>query len=310
MKTRTLLFLAAPLCFLGAACPTRVVNDADGGSAGSSATGAAGAAGATATGGQAIGGASGSGDTGGSSATGGHAGNGETGGTFGTGGVASIGGATGTGGVASTGGVTGAGGAANTGGVTGAGGVANTGGAPPPPTCNPTCSSATQTCVGTTCLFKDGQPCSLPSDCASNTCTAFFLDQDGDGYGSGTAKGYCGTSTPLGYASEGGDCCDDPSYLSVAKQIHPGAGYQTTSAGGVCGITWDYDCSGTLEVDRMDAACTPGYQPPLCPTQYVPAPASECGTPAAACECDSPTSNDSAECHVGCHGAAGTYGCK
>jgi hypothetical protein len=73
------------------------------------------------------------------------------------------------------------------------------------------------------------------------------VDVDGDGYGTGQAVGFCGPAAPVGYASQSGDCCDSATNLAVAKLIHPGADFQMTSAGGVCGITWDYDCSGVIE---------------------------------------------------------------
>ena len=101
--------------------------------------------------------------------------------------------------------------------------------------------------TGTGGGLEDGQPCSLATNCASQVCTAFYVDVDGDGYGTGQAMGFCGTAAPVGYASQSGDCCDTATNLAVAKLIHPGADFQLTSAGGVCGITWDYDCSGTIE---------------------------------------------------------------
>ena len=41
----------------------------------------------------------------------------------------------------------------------------------------------------------------------------------------------------------------------IAKLIHPGADFQTTSAGGICNITWDYDCSGVVETQSQIEAC-------------------------------------------------------
>ena len=101
--------------------------------------------------------------------------------------------------------------------------------------------------AGTSGGLGDGQPCSLATNCTSHVCTGFYVDVDGDGYGAGQAVGFCGTTAPIGYASQSGDCCDSATNLAVAKLIHPGADFQTTSAGGVCGITWDYDCSGAIE---------------------------------------------------------------
>jgi hypothetical protein len=104
--------------------------------------------------------------------------------------------------------------------------------------------------AGTSGGLADGQPCSLPTNCVSQLCTAFYVDVDGDGYGTGQAVGFCGTTAPVGYAAQSGDCCDNATNLAVAKLIHPGADFQLTSAGGVCGITWDYDCSGAIDQSR------------------------------------------------------------
>lgn len=124
---------------------------------------------------------------------------------------------------------------------------------------------------------KDGQPCSLAIDCASGVCTAFYVDVDGDGYGTGQAVGFCGANAPVGYAAQSGDCCDSASNLAVAKLIHPGADFQPTSAGGVCGITWDYDCSGTVESNPQSfMGCTP-Y--PACTAIFADYLESSCGTP-------------------------------
>ncbi len=105
---------------------------------------------------------------------------------------------------------------------------------------------------------KDGQPCSLAKECASGTCTPFYVDIDGDGYGAGQATGFCGTAPPVGYSAQSGDCCDSASNLAIAKLIHPGADFQTTSAGGVCNITWDYDCSGAVESNPQDVEACAG----------------------------------------------------
>ncbi len=156
-------------------------------------------------------------------------------GTGGASGVAGAGGAAGTG-VTGAGGMGGASGATGSGGMSGAGGtavVSGTGG-----------SAGVGGSGGT---IRDGQPCSLAKDCASGTCSPFYVDVDGDGFGAGQAIGFCGTTPPVGYAAQSGDCCDSAPNLAIAKLIHPGADFQTTSAGGTCNITWDYDCSGAVE---------------------------------------------------------------
>ncbi len=126
--------------------------------------------------------------------------------------------------------------------------------------------------AGTSGSLEDGQPCSLAANCASHACTAFYVDVDGDGYGTGQPVGFCGTTAPIGYASQGGDCCDNATNLAVAKLIHPGADFQLTSAGGVCGITWDYDCSGATESRPNIVGCEPD-----CTHITEPYPDDDCG---------------------------------
>jgi hypothetical protein len=96
-------------------------------------------------------------------------------------------------------------------------------------------------CVGTKCLLNDGLACTLASQCASNACTVYYHDGDGDTYGAGTPSNFCGTAALVGYATRAGDCCDDNA------GINPGAGFQTTI--GTCdGVTtWDYNCDGVAE---------------------------------------------------------------
>jgi hypothetical protein len=124
---------------------------------------------------------------------------------------------------------------------------------------------------------RDGQPCSIAADCASGVCNPFYVDVDGDGYGAGQPVGFCGTAAPVGYASMNGDCCDNATNIAVAKLIHPGADFQTTSAGGVCGITWDYDCSGTVESNPQDVSCGSNY--PQCTLTNLNFDESVCGGP-------------------------------
>jgi hypothetical protein len=162
---------------------------------------------------------------------------------------------------------------------------------------------------GATAGFRDGQQCSLAADCASRVCTPFYVDVDGDGYGSGQAVGFCGANPPIGYAAQSGDCCDSASNLAVAKLIHPGADFQTTSAGGVCNITWDYDCSGSVESNPQTYACVPSAAYPACPSAAANFAESSCGTPDdEGCNC----SGSSGSCMVFCvgHPAGNIIGCK
>src|SRR6185437_7170538 len=168
------VLLVFPLAITSMACPTRPGDGDSSGGRGGSSEMDAGSGGAKATGG-AAGSSAGSSGSGGAAALGGSGPGGGTGGVAGTTGGGGIGGRTGGGG---------------TGGMPGTGGAAET--------CNPSCDTITQICVGTKCLLDDGQMCSVASQCASNTCTPFYLDQDGDSYGTGAAVGFCGKVAPVG----------------------------------------------------------------------------------------------------------------
>jgi hypothetical protein len=210
---------------------------------------------------------------GGGGGAGGNAGKAETDGAGGIAGRAADGGVGGVSGGAAAGGTGGvAGGAAGgAGGVAGgaaggAGGVAGDAG-----------TAGTGNGVAGSGGVKDGQTCSVAADCASRLCTPFYVDEDSDGYGTGRAVGFCGTAPPIGYAAQSGDCCDSASNLAIAKLIHPGADFQTTSAAGICGITWDYDCSGTIESNPQSFMGCTTY--PACAAILADYPESACGTP-------------------------------
>jgi hypothetical protein len=64
----------------------------------------------------------------------------------------------------------------------------------------------------------------------------------------------------------------------VANLIHPGATFQITSAGGVCGVTWDYNCDGTVETSLSAGQCDPGATYPTCAPQLINYAQSYCGT--------------------------------
>jgi hypothetical protein len=257
-------------------------SDAGGGSGGAT-TGTAGTGGAAGTDGTGRGGQSGT-----DGARGGQ--NGAKGGTGG-------GAAGGTGGVA-TGGIGG-------GATGGTGGIATGGTGGGTVGCQPACDQM-HTCVGTACLLNAGLQCTLAAQCASNTCTPFYQDLDGDGYGAGAAAGFCGTTAPVGYATKNGDCCDDPNHLSVAKLIHPNADFQMTSAGGVCNVTWDYDCSGKVDKSAPMYGCDPTSAPPNCRMTTGEYADSTCGMSVAGCGCGTGTSGTT--CSVFCQGTMQT--CK
>jgi hypothetical protein len=115
--------------------------------------------------------------------------------------------------------------------------------------CGNACATA-EICSAGRCLLRDGESCAAPSSCSSGICTNFFRDEDGDGHGAiSSSTGRCTITTPPpGFVTVGDDCCDNGGNLLAAAKIHPGAGFQTASAGGLCGITWDFDCSGRIEL--------------------------------------------------------------
>lgn len=247
MKCRAVA-LFAPLALMSLACPTRASNNdaRTGASAGQS--GAAGVAGqAGMEGGGGIGGTgAGAGGVGSGGTAGGTLGGASDEGGFGSGAAGNAGAAGSVGSAGSNGSVGGtAGVGAHVGGASGTGAV------------------------------QDGQPCAISKDCASADCTPFYVDIDGDGYGAGQAMGFCGLTPPIGYAAQSGDCCDTAANLTIAKLIHPGADFQTTSAGGACGITWDYDCSGTVQQSAQNIVGCKPY--PDCSDIFGAFPDSDCG---------------------------------
>jgi hypothetical protein len=105
-----------------------------------------------------------------------------------------------------------------------------------------------------------------------------------------------------------GDCCDNATNIAVAKLIHPGADFQTTSAGGVCGITWDYDCSGTVESDPQD--CTDCSAYPSCQCITGNRSESSCGTSGINEHSCVGLSQNQTCMNVGATGGPGTIACK
>jgi hypothetical protein len=89
----------------------------------------------------------------------------------------------------------------------------------------------------------------VDGDCpVSGKCRISFRDEDGDGYGtSNGTTGRCDGSIPSGFASFEGDCCDNGGDLAVAAQINPAQEEYFEVPANICGIDWDYDCSGEVE---------------------------------------------------------------
>lgn len=269
----------------------------DAGADGAGGTGTGGSDSAGKGGGSGSGGTSsaGRGGQGGSSA--GAAGSADRGGASGVGGAGGSDGPAG--GVGGVGGLAGSAGSVAGGGSGGLGGSAGGGSA-----CSPACD-ATHTCTGGRCLLADAQQCVTASQCGSGACNPFYADVDGDGYGTGQPVGYCTlTAPPIGYATQNGDCCDDATNIAVAKLIHPGADFQLTSAGGICGITWDYDCSGKIDSNPKTIVCS--SDAPSCTYTSVNYADSSCGGTLLTCGCALAGSN----CNTVCTGTPGKVSCK
>jgi hypothetical protein len=125
--------------------------------------------------------------------------------------------------------------------------------------CGTVCSAG-QFCSNGVCgRLVDGAACTANAECASGACNTFYADKDGDGYGvTSDAVKRCGKSVPLGYQAVAGDCCDlaDASVRTLSQRIRPGQAEYFDAPANLCGITWDYNCSGTGELrDPTTFAC-------------------------------------------------------
>jgi hypothetical protein len=89
-------------------------------------------------------------------------------------------------------------------------------------------------------MLNDGQTCSIASQCASNVCTTFYVDTDGDGYGGTASTQRCGSTPPYGFTVTPGDCCD----VTGGQNTYPGSPTTSTSPN-ACG-SYDYNCNGQL----------------------------------------------------------------
>jgi hypothetical protein len=119
---------------------------------------------------------------------------------------------------------------------------------------NPGCGANYQ-CTGGSCLLKDNQNCTLASQCASNKCSMFYFDSDGDGYPvSSNSRGFCGTVTTSPVAQYiparsdlAWDCQDENT------DVHPGqADYFTQPYQTLAGAdSYDYDCNLVAEKQTL-----------------------------------------------------------
>ncbi len=122
------------------------------------------------------------------------------------------------------------------------------------------CDEGTRVC-------KDGRQNSYGECMGAIPSRTFYRDADGDGYGSvdqGDQLKWCSDTPdapPAGYVERGGDCCDvaDMSGSKVLPaMIHPAVRGYFASPADICGVGWDYDCSGVIQTDpvkRLDVCC-------------------------------------------------------
>lgn len=185
----------------------------------------------------------------------------------------------------------GAGGSGVDGGRSGDAGAAGVGGTP----YEGNCSSPSES--GCLCILGTTRPCGACED-GDQTCvngrtgeyskcvgavrmpSTWYRDADGDGYGSAVTTTTCSNSRPPGYTDRTGDCCDDGGDIGLAAQIHPGQQSWFETPANLCGIIWDYDCSGQHELltEQAEAGCVKGATPPACETTYVRLRDDTCGT--------------------------------
>ena len=90
-------------------------------------------------------------------------------------------------------------------------------------------------------VCDQGSSGACPSDCSTSNCNLIscYVDNDGDGYGTGSASLYCDGSCPPGYASNNEDCNDNNASVTVCSQPYP------TCSNGQCtcnGVICDNNC--------------------------------------------------------------------
>jgi hypothetical protein len=116
----------------------------------------------------------------------------------------------------------------------------------------------TQVCNATGQCVPPGAPngsaCNQPGDCESNVCTRWFLDVDGDGFGSQGPSGFlsfCGPNVPnvpgQRFVARADDCCDAIFDVRPGQTVGGEASYFCPAAsarGGMAFNSFDYNCDG------------------------------------------------------------------
>jgi hypothetical protein len=102
------------------------------------------------------------------------------------------------------------------------------------------------------CKLVDGSTCQQSGDCISGHCLTYYVDSDGDGYGTSEQAHFCeelNAAPQSGYAAYSGDCCDldsgaNPGFDSTQFLTMPDA----------CG-SFDWNCNGVVAQQK---SCSTG----------------------------------------------------
>ncbi len=104
-------------------------------------------------------------------------------------------------------------------------------------------------CIGGQCspLKTETGSCKDSCECSSMTCTQFYQDMDGDGYGDVNAMpiGFCGSR--FGYVTNNLDTCDADPMVNPRVATYFGAPNK-------CG-TFDWNSNGTIELELSEYSC-------------------------------------------------------
>ncbi len=114
---------------------------------------------------------------------------------------------------------------------------------------------STHFCRGSSCLPKqaDGTLCTQPEQCVGGRCSAFYVDADGDGFGTGALQNRCSSGlNPPGFAATPGDCCDTDNNAFPGQTSY----FRTPTA---C-RGYDYNCNSSEEPQFPVFMCGPFTQ--------------------------------------------------
>ncbi len=90
----------------------------------------------------------------------------------------------------------------------------------------------------------DSITCTKDTECATGTCTAFYRDEDGDGYGNlNKSINICGNTSPSGYVTDKTDCYDKNANAKPAQTLC----FATDRGDG----SYDYNCN--LKEDKCNS---------------------------------------------------------